>query len=154
MRAEDKLNRLQGSNKRIITSKEIIHSLSEAHEDHMRQLMNSNTSGDLEQLPDPWTSIPTSASLDTSQHQIAANNLCIEIENSTPSRRRCCDVAIFIAMCGCCRRKRFGDYQKRRARSTLTTEEEREHLVDCDALGLTWENIESLPTSGDRESVL
>lgn len=161
---EKRLNRLQGSDKRSIRSKDIMNSLSEARDDHMQQITDpisssaqhhhstgtilnrdsENTILHRDSEParnDPWHAIPPST--DTSQRQVVENELQsdffvpVEIEKSGCGFSKC----ISCLTCVCCRRTghRTRLHRARRVRSSLSAEEEREYLMDCDELGLMWE---------------
>ena len=151
--AEKKLGKLEGTNKTKLTSKDVLASLSEAREDHMRQLISNTeatstssnqTTGTTHSLSthvyDPWRthSVSNTTTANTQNEHKDALEGHIEIAQQQHSRnwRWLC--------CTCCSNQRV---TYRRAvhgnvepLTSLTSEEESAFLLDCDELGLTWGN--------------
>ena len=137
---ENRLNKLQGSNKKKITSKDIISALSEARDDHMRDFTSAGNSY-TQQTPslatnDPWNTQSVTESQFTG-HQSDPGFTELEFEhfeeNSEPPGHS-------MWCYGCCGRQRLrysaGERVQARFGSSLTPEEERAYLVDCDELEL------------------
>lgn len=141
--------------KKTITSKDILRSLSEAREDHLRQpnyLPSTITTGTRRDVAsarnDPWNvAAPfssTNTNLSDSQQQHKEYRLESELDVGGNEGATCLSsFARACVCCGCpCDRAR-GRHQRRRLQyvgSNPTTEEEGEYLMDCDELGLTWES--------------
>ena len=145
---EKKLGKLEGSNKRKLTSRDVISSLSEAHEDHMRQLMNdtgTSVQDPSAYLYDPWkpynASAPTNTDGNTPKHfeDKDLEDGHLEIRQQSPSgwKYLCCSWCSTqtVAYSRASRRITSGD----KPLTSLTPEEEHAFLLDCDELGLTWE---------------
>lgn len=151
--AEKKLGKLEGSNKRKLTSRDVISSLSEAREDHMKQLMSNTgpatTSASESHLYDPWkphTSTSSSTHVNTPQLFEQEEDRLeghVHFDNSQQSPRN----RGWKRFCCCCWSPQAVAYSRANQRITsadealtsLTPEEESAFLLDCDELGLTWE---------------
>lgn len=140
-------------------------SLTEAHDDHMHQIadpssdsthLSSNSThlsahtSTLHRDPepaqnDPWHIAPT-PNTDYSHHQNVAEELQSEFIVPLEVERGCgFSRCISCLACACLKSRRTGYQRRTRLRSagsSLTAEEEREYLMDCDELELTWEGSE------------
>ena len=145
--AEKKLAKLEGTNKAKLTSKDVLTSLSEACEDHMRQLLSSTeaTSTSLSQnnlsaqLCEPWKIHSTTAANAPHKDDIVEDHIEITQQQCPRNWRWLC--------CTCCSNQRVTYSRAVQRTSTieqpltsLTSEEESAFLMDCDELGLTWGN--------------
>ena len=148
--AEDRLERLEGRNKRNLTSKDILHSLSESKEDHFRQLDTTVPSNSLEsrderttgsdhhtQINDPWNATPSSSSAQD-QHRDTEHSLDFEdsLEAEDTSTTSCFSKMTHV--CLCWERRRSQQRRLQSVGSNLTAEEEEDFLMDCDQLGITF----------------
>ena len=145
--AEKKLGKLEGSNKKL-TSRDVIASLSEAREDHMRQLISDpgitrpqdHSAG----LYDPWKphNSSTTSTTPTDMPQFELEDPLeghAEIHQRSPwGWKQLC--------CLCCSTRQVaysrtgqGTTIAEQPLTSLTPEEESAFLLDCDELGLTWE---------------
>jgi hypothetical protein len=144
--AEKKLGKLQGTNKAKLTSKDVLASLSEAREDHMRQLLTTTeaTSTSLTQnnistdLCEPWRMHNTVANMLHIEHDDNIVGSHIEIaQQQYPRTWR-------WLWCTCCSKRPVTNSgaisSGEQPSATLTHEEENACLLDCDELGLTWGN--------------
>ena len=148
--AEKKLAKLEGTNKAKLTSKDVLTSLSEACEDHMRQLLSNTeaTSTSLSRnnlsadLCEPWKiHSTTAANAPYNEHEddIVEGHIEIAQQQCPRNWRWLC--------CTCCSSQRV-TYSRAVRRTltieqpltSLTPEEESAFLLDCDELGLTWGN--------------
>lgn len=145
--AEKKLGKLQGTNKAKLTSKDVLASLSEAREDHMRQLLSNTeaTSTNLIQnnlCSEPWRMHNnTVANMLRVEHDDTVIEGHIEIaQQQYPRTWR-------WLWCTCCSKQQdtysgtvrmFSSVEQPLA--SLTHEEESACLLDYDELGLTWGN--------------
>ena len=168
---ERRLNRLQGTDKRKITSKDIMNSLSEAKESHMMQPsrdlpLETQTSGQsssgqstsatrpiLESEParnDPW-SVPQTVDTHQTERIDSSDNRHQSDEEEQQSdeffvdvqlKRSGCGFMSCLMSCTACLRRRQSSTGRWRLRgfsdggSSLTAEEERAYLMQCDQLGL------------------
>ena len=145
--AEKKLGYLQGTNKAKLTSKDVLVSLSEAREDHMRQLLSNTaaTSTNLSQnnlCSEPWRMHNNTVA---NMLHVKHNDIVIEghIEISQQQRPR----TWRWLWCTCYSKQQDTDRGTVRTFSSveqplasITHEEESACLLDCDELGLTWGN--------------
>ena len=115
---EAKLGKLQGSDKQQLTSKDIINSITEARDDHMRQFLTTEATND------PWMSSPTSIRNEYADFEVAEVS---RGEQKYPIVWGCC----------CCGQRGRPSYA--RARRTQSLDEENVCLVDCDELNLAWQ---------------
>ena len=149
--AEKKLAKLEGTNKAKLTSKDVLTSLSEACEDHMRQLLSNTeaTSTSLSRnnlsadLCEPWKiHSTTAANVPHKEHEDI-----IHIENHIEIAQQQCPRNWRWLCCTCCSSQRVTYSRAVQRTSTveqpltsLTPEEESAFLLDCDELALTWGN--------------
>ncbi len=169
---EKRLNRLQGSDKRKITSKDIMDSLSEAKESHMMQQswdspscpssrtqsssglsppsQQTSSSRNLEPEParnDPW-SVPEHSAEASNTHQSDVSEfqpeevfVDVRLKESGCGFMSCLTCVCFRRRLSGGRRRASGEGRRWRnspgdESSSLTTEEERAYLMQCDQLGL------------------
>jgi len=148
---EDKLERLEGHKKRTLTSKDILRSLSEARDDHLRGAgaqiplatqprENSRVeSGNQSSISnDPWLArdpavVSSSSSSGDHHHQSLSYPLDFDDSMEGEERRKSRMCCICLCWEKKSRRKRLQSIG-----SNLTAEEEGEYLMECDELGLTW----------------
>lgn len=142
---------MEGSSKKTITSKDILRSLSESRDDHLRQqndpltINNSGTCTDIESTRnDPWSvAVAINSNSANNQRQETEYHLDFvdsELEGEDEEKNCLSSLARVCICCDCGRtrdRHRRGRLQS--VGSNLTAEEEGEYLMDCDELGLTWE---------------
>ena len=129
---ETKLDRLQGSNKQKLTSKDIVSSVAEAREDHMRQLLSSEASND------PWTG-PSAASRNEYTEVDLQNSE--RMQRPRPKPR----TGMRPSVWSCCYSGAGGQSRQpySRARFQQTLDEEHAYLMDYDDLELSWKGDET-----------
>lgn len=131
---ETKLDRLQGSNKQKLTSKDIVSSVAEAREDHMRQLLSSEASNN------PWTG-PSSAG----RNDYTDVDLRDSEESHRPRPRPKRRAGTRPSVWTCCYSGAGGGESRQaynRARFQQSLDEEHAYLMDYDDLELSWKSDE------------
>lgn len=147
-------------------------SLSDARDDHLRAVDHHNSSVDDNNLGgrggregeresaiasnDPWCS---SSSKPTATMTREETNKLVFHHNSDDDEEGAMRdegwLGCLLAACVCSNKQKSTEViQRSRLESSLTAEEEEDYLMDCDQLGLSWNNNKSLQTNDANESSL